>query len=107
MDNNCSDVDGETRKRRSTRLSGSYGKRKRDSTGEDSTKTKMTKTNGTPESTTVNFTMDDIKVFMNGEFLDSVNKNMDKNIKVLSDRIDDTQQEQGPIRNKSAGSWQR
>ena len=52
----------------------------------------MTKT-GEEGAATVNFTMDDIKRFMNGEFLDSVNQNMDKRIEKLSDRIDETQNE--------------
>ena len=93
MDNNHSDVEGETKKRRSSRLSGSYGKRKRDHTEEEEIRPKMTKTGEASEPATVNFTMDDIRKFMNGEFLDSVNLNMDRNIKKLSDRIDDTQQE--------------
>ena len=79
-------------KRRSSRLSGGYGKRKRESNGEELLQNKMTKT-GEEGAATVNFTMDDIKRFMNGEFLDSINQNMDKRMEKLSDRIDETQNE--------------
>ena len=97
MDNEKADSSTESKRRRSSRLSGglTYGKRKRESEEGEALGAKMTKTGNVPEAeaSKVNFTFDDIKKFMNGEFLDKVNVNVDKSIKKLSDRIDETQNE--------------
>ena len=84
------DSGGEGR-RRSSRLSGQARKRRRSDQSSDSsdhTKSKMSKNS---ETTTVNFTFQDIKNFMNGEFMTTVNRTIDRNMKKLSDRIDQTQ----------------
>ena len=77
------------RNRRSLRLSKNvYGKRRRESATEAEeeveTRSKMTKTD---------FTLDDLKAYMNGEFLSNINETMDRNHKKLSDRMDKTQKD--------------
>ena len=88
--------------RRSSRLSGGgrYGKRKRvESSAEEEEEVgagaKMTKTAAAAADgpSTVDFTFDDLKRYMNGEFLTTINQNMEKNHKKLSDRIDKTQED--------------
>ena len=94
MDNNCNDEEGETKRRRSSRLSGNYGKRKRITTEEEEeARTKMPKTGETSEPATVNFTMDKLKVYMNGEFRASINQDMDKKFDNISKRVDQNQME--------------
>ena len=74
-----------------------YGKRRRESTPtgeEDDSDASMTKTNKPAgSSSTVDFTFADLQNYMNGEFLSTINRNMDNSIKALSDRIDQTQEE--------------
>ena len=87
-----------TERRRSSRISGSGNKRKRayneaEETGFRATKPKMPKNENTGTSTSVNFTFDDMKKFMHGEFRTAINEDIEKNNKKLSDRIDSTQAE--------------
>ena len=61
---------------------------------EEATKPKMPKNTapaGAP--TTVNFTFDDMKNFMHGEFRTAINEDIDRGNKKLSERIDSTQAE--------------
>ena len=84
----------DSRLRRSSRLSGSgsAGKRKRaySDDADSAPKPKMTKDS---EKQLVDFTFADLTKFMNGEFCDSINKDMERNNKELSKRIDQTQAE--------------
>ena len=50
-------------------------------------------TNAKMAKSTVDFTLADLKVYMNGEFRDSINEDMDNKLVTLNQRIDKTQDE--------------
>ena len=82
----------EAGRRRSSRISSSGQKRKRNTTEQDQTsKAKMSKPSNpdnAPPPTTVNFTFDQMKQFMHGEFRTAIIQDIEKSNKMLSDRID-------------------
>ena len=92
---------GGEEKRRSSRLSSVEAKLKNpDSVDHASShKPKMTKnSSGSPASppsapSTVDFTLDQLKAYMNGDFRDSMNKDIDKKFDRMSERVDQNQAE--------------
>ena len=53
-----------------------------------------TNTNGEPVSqSTVDFTLDELKTYLNGEFRDSINTDIDQKLSGLSDRVKMNQDE--------------
>ena len=81
-------------RRRSSRLLSADGKRKHPDPIGSSSGPKMMKTNeGAAVPSTVNFTFDELKHYLNGEFRCSINEDIDKSFKKLSDRVDRNQAE--------------